>query len=130
MTSRGRCCGDRLGKRVTGERKLWFRLASHLGKSLQEVQDQTTSTEFVQWNRYLDDDVNAFHREDHYMAQIAAEVRRGHDKHPEKVMITDHILEFERVKDAAEEAEEFDVKHSKDFWYAALGIKKEDQHGV
>jgi len=45
--------------------------------SYDRVQQETSSSRFVKWMLYLEMDVNAFHREDHYHAQIAAEIRAG-----------------------------------------------------
>jgi hypothetical protein len=43
--------------------------------SLQRCQAETTSTEFIDWMAYLENDVNAFHREDWFLANIAREIR-------------------------------------------------------
>lgn len=62
--------------------------------SVQRCQEETTSTEFLDWLEYLDWDVNAFHREDWFLAQIAQEIRRTISKDPEKVEVDDFLRKF------------------------------------
>ncbi len=62
--------------------------------SIQRCQEETTSTQFVDWIAYLDWDVNAFHREDSFLAQIAQEIRRTISKDPEKVQIDGFLRKF------------------------------------
>lgn len=96
---------------------------------MQEVQAKTTSSEFVEWIHFLDLEVNSFHRENYYLAQIAAEVRRGHVKDPGKVKIDDLILKFEnkdpnlRVDDLSPDDR---MARSKSFWLATLGMSGKD----
>ena len=52
--------------------------------SKQRCQQETTSTQFLDWLAYLEWDVNSFHREDWFLAQIAKEVRRTILKDPNK----------------------------------------------
>lgn len=111
-----------------GERRLWFKLASHLGIPLQELQAKTTSTEFLEWTAYLEwDEVHGFHAERWYMASIAAEVRKGHVKNPKSVRIEDCLLKFKVSHGSPRRVTEEDVeertKRSKMFWGAAIGMK-------
>jgi len=97
--------------------------------SKQRCQAETTSSEFVKWIRYLDDEVNAFHREDYYWAQIAAEIRRGNVKHPKNVKVGDFIMTFTTTtKKKAEKKEKAEglsrearIARSKSFWSALAG---------
>ena len=66
--------------------------------SIQRCQDEMTSTEFLDWLEYLKLDVNAFHREDFYWAQIAQEVRRTVSKDPQRVKIEHFLQKFEIKK--------------------------------
>ena len=59
-------------------------------------------------------------REEYYLAQIAAEVRRGIAKHPKKVHMKDFILDFEKKKVEDQDS----TKRSKQFWFAFAGIKE------
>ncbi len=92
----------------------------------------TTSRDFVDWMTYLEMEfeveVRAFHREDYYLAQIAAEVRRSFVKEPEKVCLEDMLLTFESVReDMASPRTEADLieertQRSKSYWYGILGV--------
>ena len=64
--------------------------------SLQRTQFEITSTEFINWIVYLDDDSNRFYKEDYYLAQIAAEIRRSYVKDPMKVKLKSFLMKFER----------------------------------
>lgn len=87
------------------------------------MQELTTATEFVEWIAYLDMDVNAFHREDYYLAQIAAEVRRGRVKDPSRVRTEDLLIKFKFRSGWATPANNLET--SKSFWLGSLGVKKE-----
>lgn len=55
----------------------------------------TTSSEFTDWQEYIRWDAqHGFHREDHYLAQIAAEVVKGRLKDPSKVSTKDFMISF------------------------------------
>lgn len=108
---------------------MWFKLASHLGIPLQELQAKTTSTEFLEWMEYLEwEEVHGFHAERWYMASIAAEVRKGHVKNPKHVRIEDFLLKFKvshgvpRRRESPEDVAER-TNRSKTFWGAAIGLK-------
>lgn len=66
--------------------------------SIQRCQDETSSTQFLDWLEYLRLDVNAFHREDYYWAQIAQEIRRTAVKDPKNVKIEQFLQRFETKK--------------------------------
>jgi hypothetical protein len=110
-----------------------------LGLPLALVQNFTTSTEFLQWQDYLEEEVNDFHREDYFLAAIALEVRRSYVKDPTKYKIEDFLHTFKK-KQAPEPAKEEerrdltteDIKRIKAensakshaFWFALTGVKK------
>lgn len=58
---------------MRGERGLWYKLASHLHMSLQECQEKTTSTQFLEWMVFLQEEEWTGNptRQEHYLAQIA-----------------------------------------------------------
>lgn len=104
----------------------WFRLASHLHLPLQEVMQKTTSQEFVDWMTFLDQEVNSFHREDYYLAQIAAEVRRTFTKNPSHIKTKDFIIEFKTntsKKKTSKKSPEEKLKMSKTYWLSLSGVK-------
>jgi len=70
---------------------------------------------------YLELEVGDFHREDYYLAQIAAEIRRGWAQHPKKVKTSDFLLNF-GLEESEEDFQQRNKK-SKGFWFRALGIK-------
>jgi len=74
-----------------------------------------TFTEFLEWLEYIKLVHRRDSKRDMYLAQIAAEVRRGYVKHPGNVKV-DHFLLGDRNKG------EEKSKMSKQAWAAALGI--------
>ncbi len=82
----------------------------------------TTSREFVEWMVFINDEEQqrskVESKADHYLAQIAAEIRRGNVKDPQKVKMDDMILTF---KDESEEQDQ-NPEVSKRFWLSALGV--------
>lgn len=68
--------------------------------SLQRCQEETTSTQFLDWMEYLEQDVNAFHREDYFLANIARLLQMAIAKNPEKVKLKHFLFEFvnKRIK--------------------------------
>jgi len=68
-----------------------------------------------------EEDLWTVRKADIYMAQIAAEVRRGISKKPNAVKVSDFLLRKNpprpRIKPTLEQ--------SKKFWAAAVGLKKE-----
>ena len=76
---------------------------------------------------FLDEEVNAFHREDYYLAQIAAEIRSGYVKNPNSVKISQFLLEFTSSQPQKEKSREEYLKQSKSAWLGAVGIKQEGE---
>lgn len=72
-----------------------MRLASHLRMSLQRCQEETSSTEFLDWLEYLRQDINVHRREDYYLANIAKEIRRTITKDRQNIKLEPFLLEFE-----------------------------------
>lgn len=95
-------------------------LAARLGKTLQEVQEGTTSSEFVEWVRYLELEVNDFDRQDYYLAQIAAEIRRGNAKYPRQIKVEDFVLKF---KTESEIRKNPTMAEAKAFFFTAVGLR-------
>lgn len=97
---------------MTGERLGWFRLASHLHMSLQQCQNETTSSEFTEWMEYFDQDVNAFHREDYLLANVIAHLYILLTTTKKRIKLEDYLLKFktkepEKQIDKKEAADSF-----------------------
>jgi len=81
----------------------------------------------MDWIAYLDDEeLNGFHREDYYLANIAAEVRRSFVKDPAKIKMESFLIKFKkgaklkRPKKTKEEK----IRESKAFWMSLAGMPK------
>lgn len=59
---------------------------------------ETTSSEFVEWQEYFGAEEKDVRKEHYYLAQIAAEVRRGISKRPKSIKLEQFLLKFERKK--------------------------------
>lgn len=103
---------------------MWFQLAMRLGKTLQEVMDGTTATEFVKWVRFLEMEPNLFNPSHYYMAQLAAIiVKMNGAKNARNVKIDDFILKF-NTEPKAQESQTDKMNRSKQAWLSAVGIKE------
>ena len=111
-------------KRITGERLGWLKLAFRLGVPVQRLKRESSSTDFMDMMAFLEWEVNNdFHRQDHYLAQIAKEIAnafRGKGRRP--IQIKDRLLKFESKK--AEEPDEEELraraKRSKQIWTLSI----------
>jgi hypothetical protein len=73
---------------------------------------------------FLDREVTeGFHREDFFLAQIAAEVRRSYVKNPSKVSAKEFLLEFSTKKPTPLNSEKRS-KEAKYFFMRSLGLEK------
>lgn len=107
-----------------GERLGWFRLASHLKIPVSTLQKSTSSSEFIEWMVYLEEEVNDFHRDSFYWAQIAAEIRRANSRNPKSVKTEDFLLKFTKKKEKSSEER---ISESKAAWFAAANAAKMNQ---
>ena len=103
--------------------------------SLQRCMQETTSTQFVEWQEYFDKEMNMPTKEDWYAAQLAAEVRRGAVKNPRTVKVEHLLLKFtmagKKEEPLSEEKIERLTAQSKQRWFASTGYKKpEAEKGV
>ena len=73
---------------------------------------------------YLERDVNAFHHENYYLAQIAAEIRRSFCKHPKKVRLQDFLLKFKNkvIRKKKKMTKEERTKIAKSWWGALMSM--------
>lgn len=63
---------------------------------MQRCMAETSSSDFVDWQIYFEQQLNTHEKLDYYLAQIAAEVRRGWVKSPKQVKSEDFLIKFER----------------------------------
>jgi hypothetical protein len=80
-----------------------------------------THRQFVEWMAWLDLEKNRPDRTEHYLMEIAAEIRRGNVKRPADVKLEDFRLEFRPAPPplSPEEA----MARSKRIWLAAAGLR-------
>ena len=84
---------------MTGERLAWFRVASHLGVSVEELAVKISFREFLNWLEFLNWEDRQQTKADFYLAQIAAEIRRTVVKKPKDVKVKDFFVQIvEKVK--------------------------------
>lgn len=92
--------------------------------------EKTTSSEFIEWMAYLDLEMHQTKKEDYYLAQVAAEVRRSFVKSPQSVHVKDFILSFTRAERSSlgggSPAMEDPIQRSKNYWSAVLGLEKKE----
>lgn len=92
--------------------------------TVQRCQQETTSREFAEWKVYFDRDLAQPRPEHYYLAQVAAEVRRGVAKRPRNVKLDDFILKFGAPKPQPPQTPEARLAASKAMWLAAVGLKE------
>lgn len=107
---------------------MWFHLATHLHTPVQRVQVETSSRDFRDWKEYFRRFKNETTLEHYYLAQIAAEIRRGIVKKPLSVKLEQFLIKVVNQKKrpmVEKEGEEKRVSMSKKFWMNLTGVKKE-----
>ena len=113
---------------MIGETWWWYRLASHLSMPVQQVKQMTSSSDFINWMVYLEEEPNKFNALYFYLAQIAAEVRRSFIKHPDKVKTKNFIIKFIKIVDK-KSSNVKKAKQSKSTWLRWLGIDRKKKDG-
>lgn len=97
--------------------------------SLQRCKSETTSSELVLWMVFLEEEVNAFHREDYFLANISLRICQAFSDKPNKFKLEDFLLKFtsgeRKEEDGEEMTQEEYTTRSKNAWFAGLGIKQE-----
>jgi len=76
-----------------------------------------TYTEFLEWLEFLQWEDRQHAKSDHYMAQIAAEIRRANVKNPGRIKVQDFLFKWREVT-----AVESKSEASKKTWASALKI--------
>ncbi len=117
---------------MEGEELAWFRIADRQNWSVSETKVRLSSTEFLKWVAYLRYDINAFHREDYYQAQIARQINQfmiAFSSSKSKSKLGDFILDFE-MGDGKQVVESDETRlvreklkrdQSKAFWFGGVG---------
>lgn len=103
-----------------------MRLASHLHIPVGELQQRVTSSEFVEWMEYLEQEVHDFHREDFYLAQIAMEVRRASLTSGAVVRLSDFLLTF-KSRSAMTDDPKLREQTSEAFWFGLVGVDRNQE---
>lgn len=96
--------------------------------SPQECKRKHTSREFLDWCAFLEWEVNSFHREDHYLAQIASEIRRGWVEPKKRKNVKDEqfLITFRQKgnRQLTDDEKKQKLLQSKSFWLAQAQVKR------
>lgn len=79
-----------MGKKLALRDDGWLRLASHLGMSLAQCRVEVSYREYLVWRAWLALELDRPSRTDHYLMQVAYEVRRANARRPRSVKL-DHF---------------------------------------
>ena len=112
---------------------IWHDLATRLkGMTVLELQRRMSSSEFVRWKVWIEEDWNRHTKEDYYLAQIAREVAAVLAKKQSSVKLKQFLLKFDISKPGPpstptpEEVKRRTIL-SKSYWLGFLGIKPEKE---
>jgi hypothetical protein len=94
---------------------VWYRLAFHLGTTVEALQREITFSEFLEWYMVLEREEQWKVKIEHYLAQLAAEVRRGWVSDPKKVHVEDFFIRFKEDGETEDR-----VRRSKKTWATFL----------
>ena len=112
---------------MTGERLAWYVLADRLGMSLQRCQQETTSSQFVEWQEYIAWDLEQHKREDFYLAQIAQLIRQGQVRNPRSVKLVHYLLNLttrtQKQRPLTKTEKRRRLANSKAYWFGVAGYK-------
>jgi len=93
--------------------------------SVQRCQQETTSTEFLEWQEYFAWEMTERRPEHFYLAQIACEVRRGTLVDGSTLRFDDFLLQFkkpEKQSPITEDMQAAKLKQSKSAWLGITGL--------
>ena len=78
--------------------------------SIQRAQFEIPSSAFLEWITYLDgEEIDKYQKEDYYLANIAAEIRRSYVKDPMRVKMESFLMKFKK-KDSSKEQKKMSIK--------------------
>ena len=95
--------------------------------SVQRAQAEITSSEFLDWVVFLNEEERKLRKEDFYFANIAAEVRRSWVKDPRKVRGDMFLIKTEERKPSTKTTAAEKAKSAKAFFGRMLGFSKEKE---
>lgn len=94
--------------------------------SVRRAQREISSREFVEWVVYLDQEVNEFHRQDYFLANIAKTIKEVNATNPSAVTIDEFLLKFatHESKDTklTPDKQKSRMERSKSMWLALAGV--------
>ena len=88
--------------------------------SVQQAQACITSREFVEWRVFIEQEQTEPRVEHYYLAQVAAEVRRGWVAKPRQVKLKDFILRTDKQTKAPNA--QLQQEQSKAMWLAVCKV--------
>jgi len=91
--------------------------------TVQDAQKRITSSEFVEWIVYLDDDASQIKTEYYYLAQIAARISGLFSKNPKEFKTENFILKFVKKLKEKKMTREEATMISKNKWLSGVGYK-------
>ena len=104
----------------------WHRVADRLHLPVKECKKRLSSMDFVLQLEYLEQDLNGFHRNDYFLAQIAHMLAMANSKDPKAVKFDTFLMKFDKKKPEVEASEEL-IKNkmamSRGLWGAMLGVQ-------
>lgn len=101
---------------MIGERLSWFKVASHLGRTVTEIQSLMTYTELTDWLYYIQEDQTRTTITHHYLAEIASQIAKNRVKDPAKIKRELFILKVVTTGEMER------MHQSKSAWGAATGV--------
>lgn len=109
---------------MEGETYRWHQVASLLSRTVDEAQEDLTSSGFVRWCLFIDAESEKIEKLDFYLAGIIAEVRRSWVKRPRKIQTKQFVIQPKpkRPKPTTEQEKQDYIKESKSAWGMALGV--------
>ena len=114
---------------MRGERLAWFMLAHKLHRPLQETQQLTTSTEFLDWVTFYeienDRENKQASRDQHYLAKVCMHLEKIFNLLIQKkveIKLDDFLIEFGKSEEDLKEMEaKKQAAKSKSVWAGFLG---------
>lgn len=88
---------------------------------MHELRSRITYSEFLEWVAFLNLEEERNSKQDYYLAQIAAEMRRSQVRTPRKIKVTDFLIQRKVTEDPKAK-----MKVSKAAWSSLLRLKIED----
>ena len=117
---------------MIGEYYYWHILANKMGRTVQELQNSMTSSEFVNWMVFEEMQLDRPSPDHFYLSRIVMEIRSIFHKNPSSLKLEDFLLKFNRDpsdKKTSKEDAAAKLQKSKSVWSAMaskFGFKKKE----